>query len=105
MKQLQAGDTLVVTKLDCFVRSTQEALIIIKELFERDVKIDILNLGRIENTPTGRLIFTVFSSFADFERYLIVEGTQEGKVIAKQNQNFRNKRQNTGERYSAFCLY
>lgn len=92
LKQLQAGDTLVVIKLDCFVRSTQEALIIIKELFERDVKIDILNLGRIENTPTGRLIFTVFSAFADFERYLIVEHTQEGKAIAKQNPNFREGR-------------
>lgn len=45
LKQLQAGDTLVVTKLDRFARSTQVALIIIKELFEWDVKIDILNLG------------------------------------------------------------
>lgn len=92
LKELQAGDTLLVTKLDRFARSTQEALMIIKELFERDVKIDILNLGRIENSPTGRLIFTVFSAFADFERDLIVERTQEGKVIAKQNPNFKEGR-------------
>ncbi|GMR71254.1 recombinase family protein [Aerococcus viridans] len=92
LKQLQAGDTLVVTKLDRFARSTQEALTTIKELFEQDVKIDILNLGRIENTPTGRLIFTVFSAFADFERDLIIERTQEGKTIAKQNPNFKEGR-------------
>ncbi|PRY82874.1 recombinase family protein [Alkalibacterium olivapovliticus] len=92
LNTIESGDTLVVTKLDRFARSTQEALTIIKDLFERDVKIDILNLGRIENTPSGRLIFTVFSAFADFERDLIIERTQEGKAIAKQNPNFREGR-------------
>lgn len=92
LNKLKEGDTLVVTKLDRFARSTQEALTIIKDLFEREIKIDILNLGRIENSPSGRLIFTVFSAFADFERDLIVERTQEGKAIAKQNPNFREGR-------------
>lgn len=92
LNKLQSGDTLVVTKLDRFARSTQEALTIIKDLFEREVKIDILNLGRIENTPSGKLIFTVFSAFADFERDLIVERTQEGKAIAKKDPNFREGR-------------
>lgn len=42
--------------------------------------------------PTGRLIFTVFSAFADFERDLMVERTREGKEIAKQNSNFKDGR-------------
>lgn len=33
----------------------------------------------------GRLIFTVFSAFANFEGDLIVEKIQEGKAIAKQH--------------------
>ncbi|MGN8843398.1 MULTISPECIES: recombinase family protein [Bacillaceae] len=89
---LQEGDTLVVTKLDRFARSTQDALEIIKDLFERNIKVHVLNMGVIENTPTGRLIFTIFSAFAEFERDMIVERTQEGKMLAKQNPDFREGR-------------
>ena len=92
LSKLKAGDMLVVTKLDRLARSTQEALKIIKDLFDREVTVHILNLGRIENTPTGKLIYTVFSAFADFERYLIVERTQEGKALARQNGTLKDGR-------------
>ncbi|MCM3572504.1 recombinase family protein [Mesobacillus subterraneus] len=92
LNALKAGDTLVVTKLDRFARSTSEALTIVKQLFERSVKVHVLNMGLIENTPTGRLIFTIMSGFAEFERDLIVERTQEGKAIAKQREDFREGR-------------
>ncbi|MGL9872840.1 recombinase family protein [Enterococcus sp. DIV0872a] len=92
LNQLQPQDILVVTKLDRLARSTQEALKIIEKLFHENIDIHILNLGRIEDTPTGRLIFTVFSPFADFERDLIVERTKEGKEIAKQSPNFKDGR-------------
>ncbi|MDV7754150.1 recombinase family protein, partial [Enterococcus casseliflavus] len=59
LQEIQTGDTLVITKLDRFARSTQDALNTIKFLFEKGVKINVLNLGIIENTSTGRLIFTV----------------------------------------------
>jgi DNA invertase Pin-like site-specific DNA recombinase len=80
---LQAGDTLSVTKLDRFARNVSEASILIKKLFDRGIAINILNLGKIEDTPTGRLIFNIFSSFAEFERDMIVTRTQEGKAYAK----------------------
>lgn len=92
LQTVQTGDTLVVTKLDRFARSTQDALNTIKVLFEKGVRINVLNLGVIENTSTGRLIFTIFSAFADFERDLIVERTQEGKEIAKQRPGFKEGR-------------
>ena len=92
LEEIQTGDTLVVTKLDRFARSTQDALNTLKYLFEKGVRINVLNLGVIENTSTGRLIFTIFSAFADFERDLIVERTQEGKEIAKQRPGFREGR-------------
>lgn len=92
LSKLKAGDMLVVTKLDRLARSTQEALKIIKDLFDREVTVHILNLGRIENTPTGKLIYTVFSAFADFERDLIVERTQEGKALARQNGTLKDGR-------------
>ena len=92
LQAIQTGDTLVVTKLDRFARSTQDALNTIKYLFEKGVRINVLNLGVIENTSTGRLIFTIFSAFADFERDLIVERTQEGREIAKQRPGFKEGR-------------
>lgn len=92
LNKLQAGDTLVVTKLDRFARTTKEGIETVKELFERGVKVHVLNMGLVEDTPTGRLILSVMLAFAEFERDMIVERTQEGKAIAKQNPDFREGR-------------
>jgi|SRR5699024_2020896 len=89
---LKAGDTLVVTKLDRFARSVRAGIEVIRELFELGVKVHVLNMGMIENSPTGRLIFNIMMSFAEFERDMIVERTQEGKMIARQDPNFREGR-------------
>lgn len=89
---LETGDTLVVTKLDRFARSTSDAIEIVKKLFKKGVKVHVLNIGLVEDTPTGNLIFTVMSAFAQFERDMIVERTQEGKAIAKQREDYREGR-------------
>lgn len=92
LHRLQEGDTLVVTKLDRFARTTREGIDIIKDLFERGVKVHVLNMGLVEDTPTGRLILNIMLAFAEFERDMIVERTQEGKEIAKQKEDFREGR-------------
>lgn len=92
LSKLQTGDTLVVTKLDRFARSTVDAIQTVRSLFDRGIKVHILNMGLIEDTPTGRLVFNVMSAFAEFERDMIVERTQEGKAIAKQREDFREGR-------------
>jgi DNA invertase Pin-like site-specific DNA recombinase len=94
LAKLEVGDTLVVTKLDRFARSTVDAINTVKGLFERGVKVHVLNMGLIEDTPTGKLILTIMSGFAEFERDMIVERTQEGKAIAKQRDDFREGRPN-----------
>jgi DNA invertase Pin-like site-specific DNA recombinase len=85
---LLPGDMLIITKLDRFARNTREALDIIQKLFDQGIKVQILNMGTIDNTPTGNLIFTIFSAFAQFERDMIVTRTQEGKAYAKKNDPF-----------------
>jgi DNA invertase Pin-like site-specific DNA recombinase len=92
LSELKEGDTLVVTKLDRFARSASDAIQIVRQLFESGVRVHILNMGLVENTPTGRLIFTIMSGFAEFERDMIVERTQEGKAIARQRDDFREGR-------------
>ncbi|MGG3654742.1 recombinase family protein [Bacillus pseudomycoides] len=89
---LENGDTLVVTKLDRFARSAENAIQTIKMLFEKGVKVHVINMGVVEDTPTGRLMFNIMSAFAEFERDMIVERTQEGKAIAKLNPNFKEGR-------------
>lgn len=88
VRSLKAGDTLVVCKLDRFARTTIEGVQTVRELFERGIKVHILNIGLIENTLTGNLILTVFLAFAEYERGMIVERTQTGKAIAKLNPDF-----------------
>lgn len=92
---MESGDTLIVTKLDRFARNTREALATIQELFDKDIKINVLNMGVIDNTTTGKLIFTIFNAFAQFERDMIVSRTQEGKEYSrKNNPNFKEGRPN-----------
>lgn len=92
MNIVDVNDTIVITKLDRFARNTRQALELIEEMFERGVKIHILNMGIIENTATGKLIYSVFSAFAEFERDMIVQRTQEGKELAKRNPDYREGR-------------
>jgi Site-specific recombinases, DNA invertase Pin homologs len=93
---LLPGDMLIITKLDRFARNTREALDIIQQLFKQNIKVQILNVGTVDNTPTGNLIFTIFSAFAQFERDMIVTRTQEGKLYAKTHDlNFREGRPKT----------
>lgn len=91
MNKIDSGDTLIVTKLDRLARNTQDALSIVKQMNDEGVILRVLNIGTIDNSPSGRLIYTVFSAFAEFERDLIVSRTQEGKAWAKANNpNFRD---------------
>lgn len=92
LQELKEGDTLVVTKLDRFARTTADGINTVKSLFEKGIKVHVLNMGLIEDTPTGRLILSVMLAFAEFERDMIVERTQEGKAIAKQKEDFREGR-------------
>ena len=49
-------------------------------------------MGIVENTLTGNLILTVMLAFAEYERGMIVERTQTGKAVARQDPNFREGR-------------
>ena len=92
LETLQEGDTLVVCKLDRFARTAIEGVQVVRELFERGIRVHILNMGLVENTLTGNLILTVMLAFAEYERGTIVERTQTGRAIARQDPNFRDGR-------------
>lgn len=76
---LEPGDTLMVTKLDRLARSAMNGIKLIDELLDKGIKVHVLNMGLMDNTPTGRLIRTILLAFAEFERDMIIERTQEGR--------------------------
>ncbi len=90
--KLHKDDTLIVTKLDRFCRTTKEGLNYVDYFMNKGVRIHILNMGLIEDTPMGRLIVTNLLAFAEFERAMIIERTQSGKAIAKTKHDFREGR-------------
>ena len=92
LEKLQAGDTLKVTKLDRFARNTEDGGQVIKSLLAKGVSVHILNMGLIDDTPTGKLIYHVLLAFAEFERDMIVERTQAGKAVARTKEGFKEGR-------------
>ena len=88
LDKLQPDDTLVVTKLDRIARNAGEGINLINDLMKKCIKVHILNIGLLDNTPTGKLIANIMLAFAQFERDMIIERTQAGKAIAKQKADF-----------------
>ncbi|HDX9589489.1 TPA: recombinase family protein [Bacillus pseudomycoides] len=90
--ELREGDTLVVTKLDRLARNTKEGIEIIGCLFQKCVRVHVLNVGLLEDTTMGRFFLTTLLAVVEMERNLIVERTQEGKALARQRDDFREGR-------------
>ena len=86
LERLTEGDTLVVCKLDRFARTAIEGVQTVRELFERGVRVHILNMGLIENTLTGNLILTVMLAFAEYERG---KSRAETRKLQRENQVLR----------------
>lgn len=92
LSKLKNGDTLIVTKLDRFARSMTQGSELVNKLIDKGIRVNILNIGVMDNTPSSKLIRNIFFSFAEFERDMIVERTQEGKAIAKTKEGFKEGR-------------
>ena len=83
LDQLDAGDVLMVTRLDRLARSTRDLLNIIATI--ADMKAGFRSLGDTwadTTTPHGRLMLTVLGGLAEFERELIRTRTGEGRARA-----------------------
>ena len=81
---LEAGDTLLVTKLDRLARSTRDLLNTLAAAAERGASFKSLSDGWADTTtPHGRLMLMVLGGLAEFERHLILSRTAEGRQRAK----------------------
>ena len=90
---LEKGDKVIVTKLDRLGRSVSQASTLITQLLDKGVEINVLNMGILSNDSVNTLMRNVLLAFAQFERDMIIQRTQEGKAIAKANNpDFREGR-------------
>ena len=90
--RMKEGDTLMVCKIDRFARNLQEGIDTVRELTDRGIKVHILNMGLVDNSVTGKLIFNILMAIAEWEREMILERTAAGKAVARTKPGYREGR-------------
>ena len=83
LKALRGGDTLVVWKLDRLGRSLPHVVGLVGDLQKRGVGLKVLTGDIDTTTVTGRLVFGIFATLAEFERDLTHERTMAGLAAAR----------------------
>jgi DNA invertase Pin-like site-specific DNA recombinase len=76
-------DVVLVARFDRFARSTKHLVLALEEFNSLGVDFVSLNESVDTSTPTGKLMFTLISAFAEFERSIIRERVVAGLDRAK----------------------
>jgi DNA invertase Pin-like site-specific DNA recombinase len=82
---VRKGDNLVITKLDRLARSTYHLTQIAEELKQKGAELVVLDQNIDTSTPTGKLLFNVLASIAEFETEIRKERQMEGIAKAQEN--------------------
>jgi DNA invertase Pin-like site-specific DNA recombinase len=80
---LREGDVLVITRLSRAMRSLKHMIGLAEELKERGVGLVVIKQHIDTTSPQGRLMFHLMAAIDEFQRELIVEGTNEGLAAAR----------------------
>ena len=84
MDKLEAGDVLIVTKLDRLGRDAIDVSTTVRKLEELGVRVHCLALGGVDlASSAGKMTMSVINAVAQFERDLLIERTQSGLKRAK----------------------
>ncbi len=83
LEHLREGDVLVITRLSRAMRSLKHMIELAHTLSERGIGLVVLKQAIDTTTPTGRLMFHMLAAIDEFQRELIVEGTNEGLAAAR----------------------
>jgi len=92
LNYIREGDILYIESLSRLGRSTKDLINIVEELEARKVQIISLKENIDTNTPSGKLMFHIFASLAEFERDTIKQRQAEGIEEAKKLGKFRGRR-------------
>lgn len=76
-------DAVLVYRYDRFARSLRQLVNALGEFDALGIHFISLHEGVDTSTPSGRLVFGIFASIAEFERSLITERVKSGQAAAK----------------------
>jgi DNA invertase Pin-like site-specific DNA recombinase len=76
-------DAVLVYRYDRFARSLRQLVNALGEFEALGIHFISLHEGVDTSTPSGRLVFGIFASIAEFERSLITERIKSGQAAAK----------------------
>jgi putative DNA-invertase from lambdoid prophage Rac len=84
LDRMEAGDVLIVTKLDRLGRNAIDVRATVERLADEGIRVHCLALGGVDLTSAaGKMTMGVIAAVAEFERDLLVERTQAGLQRAK----------------------
>lgn len=83
MERLTEGDTVVVESLSRLGRSTKDLIWLMETFNSRGVNLVSLKESIDTTSSTGKLLFTLMSALAQFERDVIADRTREGLASAR----------------------
>ena len=83
LKEVEDGDTIVIESLSRLGRSVKNLAELMEMFNQRNIRLVSLKETIDTTTPTGKLLFSIMSSLAQFERDILVERTQEGLAAAR----------------------
>lgn len=83
LDRITEGDTVVVESLSRLGRSTKELIELTETFQSKGVNLVSLKESIDTNSPTGKLLFTLMSAIAQFERDVIADRTREGLKAAR----------------------
>jgi DNA invertase Pin-like site-specific DNA recombinase len=83
LEALKTGDTIIVESLSRLGRSTKNLIELVELFQEKGVHLVSLKEAIDTSTPSGKLLFTLMSAIAQFERDIIAERTSEGLKAAR----------------------
>lgn len=103
--KLEAGDVLVVTKLDRLGRNAMDLRATVESLAADGVRVHCLALGGVDLTsPAGKMTMAVIAAVAEFERDLLIERTASGLARAKASGKALGRPPVLSERQAAMAL-
>lgn len=83
LRSVREGDVIVIPRLDRLGRSLPELITLVSRIERTGAGLRSLSETIDTTTPTGRLLFHLFGSIAEFERGLIRERTMAGLAAAR----------------------
>jgi DNA invertase Pin-like site-specific DNA recombinase len=100
---LRDGDVLIVTKLDRLARSVPHLLEVVDRVRAKGASAEVLNLGKLDDTATGKLMLTMLGAIAAFEREMMLERQREGIAAAKAAGKYKGRKPTARAKAAEVC--